>query len=410
MTKEQKEKAVALAYEEWKDHREDVFDYYFEEKEDIGDLEEKLEKRIKKNKKDRVEYKPDARTFYFVVASDGTLIDGDENHPGLRDEILAKIKGWQPEKNEVKKITIHLEDGSKQNLLLSGRTVYEHGSYLGAIYTGTNISEETAVIRTLLLILIVLSLIFIAASALLGYWMAGKAMVPISNAFQRQKEFTADASHELRTPLSIMQSSLEVIEAEDRGNLSPFSVTVLDDLKDEVKRMAHLVNDLLFLARSDLGKEQLTKDWFSLTNVLEKLQRKFQYEAEKANVHLRAVLENEVSAFGDEEKLTQLLFILVDNAIKYNVPDGTVEVSAVKENDQIRIDVRDTGVGIPLAHQKRIFDRFYRVDQARSRDQGSSGIGLSIADWIVQVHKGKLEVKSEEGKGTTFSIFLPLPK
>lgn len=413
MTKDQKEKVIALSHEEMDDHREDLLGWYFngrEDREELDDLEDS-EKREKHYKKDTVEYKPEARTFYFVLSSDGTLIDGDENHPELRSEILAQIKNWEPEENEVKKITIHLMDGSKENILLSGRPVYEHGSYIGTIYVGTNISEETEVIQTLLIILIILSIIFIAASALLGYWMAGRAMVPISNAFKRQKEFTADASHELRTPLSILQSSLEVIEAEDKENLSSFSVTVLDDLKDEVKRMTHLVNDLLFLARSDLGKEQINKDWFSLSDVLGKLQRKFQYEAEKVDVHLSAELEREVRAYGDVEKITQLLFILVDNAIKYNVPGGTVQVSAVKDNNQIRIDVADTGVGIPKEHQKRIFDRFYRVDQARSREKGSSGIGLSIADWIVQVHKGKLEVKSgEEGKGTTFSIFLPLPK
>ncbi|KEF39160.1 histidine kinase [Schinkia azotoformans MEV2011] len=399
VTNDQKEKAIALVNEEMEDHREDLFEWYFEGK------------RKKHSKRDVLEYKPEARTFYFVISSDGILIDGDENKPEIRSEILSHIKNWQPEENEVKRISIHLEDGSKEDLLLSGRPIFEHGSYLGTIYAGTNISEETEVIQTLLFILIVLSIIFIAASALLGYWMAGRAMVPISNAFNRQKEFTADASHELRTPLSILQSSLEVIEAEDRENLSPFSVTVLDDLKDEVKRMTHLVNDLLLLARTDLGKEQINKDWFSITSVLEKLQRKFQYEAEKAGVHLSASLENEVKVFGDEEKITQLLFILVDNAIKYNVPGGDVQVSAVKDNNQIRIEVKDTGVGIPLEHQKRIFDRFYRVDQARSREKGSSGIGLSIADWIVQVHNGKLEVISgEEGKGTIFSILLPLTK
>ncbi len=398
MTHDQKEKAIALAHEEMEDHREDLYEWYFKKKEK------------KHGNKDVIEYKPEARSFYFVISKDGTLIDGDENDPEIRSEILSQIKNWQPEENEVKKIRIHLEDGSKEDLFLTGLSIIEHGSFLGTIYAGTNISEETKVIQTLLIILIVLSLIFIAASALLGYWMAGRAMVPISKAFKRQKEFTADASHELRTPLSILQSSLEVIEAEDRKNLSPFSVTVLEDLKDEVKRMTHLVNDLLLLARTDLGKEQINKDWFSITSVLEKLQRKFQYEAEKTGIHLSAALENEVKVFGDEEKITQLLFILVDNAIKYNVPGGTVQVSAIKDHNQIRIEVKDTGVGIPLEHQKRIFDRFYRVDQARSRENGSSGIGLSIADWIVQVHNGKLEVKSEEGKGTTFSILFPLTK
>lgn len=416
VTNEQKDKAIALAHEELRDHREDLFKWY------LGAEKERKEERFDEDDfkpiKDRdddddegsIEFKPNARTFYLVVANDGTVIDGDETHPEIRSEIVDKLKDWRPDENEVKQVTVQLDEGPKVNILLSGRTIYEDGEYIGTIYAGTNISEETQIVRTLLLILIILSIIFIMISALLGYWMAGKAMIPISNAFKRQKEFTADASHELRTPLSIMQSSLEVIEAEDRDKLSPFSVTVLDDLKDEVKRMAHLVNDLLLLARSDLGKEPIKKDWFSLTAVLEKLQRKFQYEAGKNAIHLSVSLQDEIRAFGDEEKITQLLYILFDNAIKYNVPKGSVKVSATKENNQIKIDVSDTGVGIPAEHQKRIFDRFYRVDQARSRESGSSGIGLSIADWIVQVHKGKLEVKSEVGKGTTFSIYLPLPK
>lgn len=408
VTSEQKEKALALSHEEMNDHREDLLEWYFDdEEEEEGEDDDRREKHFKE---DKFEYKPEARTFYYVISSDGTLIDGDESNPELRSEILKAVEGWQLEENEVKQITIQLKDESKENILLSGRTIYEHGHLIGTIYAGTNISEETQIIRTLLLILVTLSILFIIASALLGFWMAGRAMIPISNAFKRQKEFTADASHELRTPLSIMQSSLEVIEAEDREKLSPFSVTVLDDLKDEVKRMAHLVNDLLFLARSDLGKEQINKEWFSMTDLLEKVQRKFQYEAEKKSLQLNVTIQNEIRAYGDVEKITQLLFILIDNAIKYNVQNGNVSISACKDNNQIKIDVSDTGVGIPAEHQNRIFDRFYRVDQARSRENGSSGIGLSIANWIVQVHKGKIAVKSEEGKGTTFSIYLPLPR
>lgn len=397
---EQENRSIALAHEEFEDHRKDLLEWNFK----------KSKERREWHDREEIEYKPNAKTFYFVISRDGTIIDGDETHPEVRSDLLEKLKNWYPEENEVRKLTVEIEDEGKLDILLSGKSVYEHGQYLGTIYAGTNISEETTIIRTLLFILIILTIIFSIASAVLGYWMAGRAMVPISNAFRKQKEFTADASHELRTPLSIMQSSLEVIEAEDRQNLSPFSVTVFDDLKDEVKRMSHLVNDLLVLARSDLDKQEIKKQWFSLTNVFEKLQRKFQYESEKQNIQLAVTIPTELDAYGDEEKITQLLFILVDNAIKYNVPNGTVTVSAQVANNQLRIDVADTGVGIPADHQKRIFDRFYRVDQARSRDQGSSGIGLSIADWIVKVHKGKLVVTSEEGKGSTFSIFLPIPK
>lgn len=400
MKNQQKEEAIALAHEEIEDHHEDLIEWYF-----------KYDKKDRKERHDREDndYKRNVRTFYFLVANDGTIIDGDDTDPEFLSKILEKITDWQPEENDVREITIN-NDRSKEHILLSGQAIYEHGQYMGTVYAGTNISEETAIIHMLLILLIILAILFSIISGVLGYWMAGKAMIPISNAFNRQKEFTADASHELRTPLSIMQSSLEVIEAEDRQNLSPFSVTVLDDLKDEVKRMAHLVNDLLLLARSDLGKEQIKKDWFSITKVFEKLQRKFQYEAEKHKIQLTVNTTPDIDGYGDEEKITQLLFILLDNALKYNVPNGRVDISARKENNQLRIDVTDTGVGISIEHQKRIFDRFYRIDLARSREQGSSGIGLSIADWIVQVHNGKLEVSSEEGKGSTFSIFLPLPK
>lgn len=396
---EQKENAIALAHEELKEHRKDIFEWHSERK-----------KRDRHFDRDEIEYKPNARTFYYVVSSDGTIIEGDENYPEIRNEILNAIKGWEPKEHEVKKLDIQLDNGSKVNILLSGRTIYDNGQFLGGIYTGTNISEETKVIKTLLLILIILAAVFIVASVLLGYLMAGRAMVPISNAFNRLKEFTADASHELRTPLSIMQSSLEVIETEDRNKLSSFSLTVLEDLKDEVKRMSNLVNNLLFIARSDNEQQQINKTWFSLTDVLEKLRRNFQYEAEKNQINLNVKSPKSIKAFGDKEKITQLLYIIVENAIKYNVPNGTIEISVYKENNQLRINISDTGIGIPSEHINRIFDRFYRVDQSRSRESGGNGLGLSIAKWIVQSHNGKLEVTSEEGKGSMFSVLLPLPK
>ncbi|MED1854675.1 ATP-binding protein [Brevibacillus borstelensis] len=237
-------------------------------------------------------------------------------------------------------------------------------------------------------------------------------MIPIRQSFQRQKEFVADASHELRTPLSILNSSLDVFEMEDGEHLSDFSKTVLVNMKDEVKRMAKMVSDLLTLARSETDRPALTVERFDLVPTIEQLVSSTGPLAQSKNISLHHHMPSILIVYGDHERIKQLLYILVDNAIKYTPPGGevhlTVSVEAREKQTMILIKVRDTGVGIAPEDAERIFDRFYRVEKNRSRKMGGTGLGLAIAKWIVEIHQGNIHVSSVPGQGSTFTVALPI--
>ncbi|MCZ0754969.1 sensor histidine kinase [Anoxybacillus sp. J5B_2022] len=354
-----------------------------------------------------LDYHPEMPVFYYVITRNGEIINGDESFPEIRGNVLRLINGWNPKNKEVRHETIKMGNGKSMSLLLSGKSVFKNNVYIGTIYTGTNITMQIYIVKVLVTVLFAISVIFIGLSILLGYYMSGKAMVPIVNAFQRQKEFVTNASHELRTPLSILQSSLEVIEADEREKLGEFSLQVFDDMKDELRRMTKLINDLLLLARSDANAIKLTKEWFPLTPIIDELIRKCRPLAEKKHIKFSTNIQGNIAIYGDKERIIQLLFILLDNAVKYNIENGYINITIKHEQKNVKIEISDTGIGIPSEHQKFIFERFYRVDQSRSRNQQGNGIGLSIAKWIVDAHGGTIHVQSEEGKGSRFIITLP---
>ena len=171
--------------------------------------------------------------------------------------------------------------------------------------------------------------------------------------------------------------------------------------------MTRLVGDLLLLARADSGGLPLELKVVELDNVLFDVYRQMSLVQRKIKVELTAV--DQVVVLGDSDRLRQLLQNLIGNAIKYT-PDGKISISLSKENDWAIIEVIDTGLGIPAEDLPHIFDRFYRVDKARSRAQGGSGLGLSIAKWVTEAHGGEIKVTSQVGEGTTFTIRLPIYK
>ncbi|WP_203362729.1 ATP-binding protein [Bacillus sp. REN10] len=362
----------------------------------------------KEDEEDHEHKDADMQTFYYMISRDGQLVDAEEGLPYASSPFLEKIQTWQPDELEVRRETIIDQNQEDKKILLAAEPVINEGEYMGAIIAGTNVTAQQNVLDKLLLVLTSLLVLFLLLSLWLGYFMAGKAMIPISRSFQRQKEFVSDASHELRTPLAIMQSSLEVIEAEDQQHLSAFSQQILQDMKEEVKRMTRLVSDLLTIARSDSGKIEFYPTVFDLKETVEQLVRSFLPLAKQMGVTVESSLSAPLLIKADKERITQLLYILIDNAVKYNQPGGTVHLTIRRDGKQVEMLVKDTGIGIPSDQLPRIFDRFYRVDKARSRDLGSNGIGLSIAQWIVESHGGKIEVTSEVGKGTIFYIQIPI--
>jgi signal transduction histidine kinase len=349
--------------------------------------------------------------FCYVMAPDGRLLAGNEQIASLRPDLLQKVRGWIPQEDEVRAETLKLPHDRRIHLLMAGRALYEQDRLIGLMYTAKDITFYRYIMGMLLTVLIVLSFIFLIIASIAGSIMSRRAMVPIVRSYARQQEFVADASHELRTPLSVLYSSLEVVEAEEQEQLSPFSRQVLFEMKDELKRMIKLVNDLLVLARSDSEGLDLLYESFDLVAVVQKLIASIQPLASSRQIRLQIDAPESLRVSADPERIRQLLFILLDNAIKYTPEGGEVTVSVRESIRQkkkgVYLQVRDTGIGIPPEHQPRIFDRFYRGDADRSRQTGGTGLGLSIARSIAEAHQGSIEVSSREGEGSTFTAWIP---
>jgi heavy metal sensor kinase len=230
----------------------------------------------------------------------------------------------------------------------------------------------------------------------------------LERAFSRQRQFTADASHELRTPLAIIQAESTLVIRKERTK-SDYRKS-LELISHEAAHMSVLIDSLLFLARSDAGKEQLNLEAVNLKELLTDLAAEIGPLCQEKGLECKiGPLEN-LFVRGDKVYLKQLFFNLLDNAIRYTSSGGIVSVSLVRKGETAVVAVRDSGIGIPKEHIPHIFERFYRVDKARSQAEGGAGLGLSICQHIAQVHGGMIEIESQVGQGSTFSVFLPLFK
>lgn len=225
-------------------------------------------------------------------------------------------------------------------------------------------------------------------------------MRQLKESFKKQEQFVSDASHELKTPLSIIKSYAELLKR--RGKANPELITEsIDVIEQEVERMQLLVNQLLDLAKN---KQAFPHEPIDLVPLVKKVHRIFA-DAYERKIHLD-IAEKSVLIKGNEKQIEQVVYILLSNAIKYSEKEIALHLY-VKQQFAV-LDVIDKGIGISEEEQKRIFDRFYRVDKARSRQTGGTGLGLAIANEIVKHHGGTIEVVSEIGKGSTFTVNIPM--
>lgn len=225
-------------------------------------------------------------------------------------------------------------------------------------------------------------------------------------AFERVTRFTGDASHELRTPLALMRTTAELAldEREDPASREQ----ALRHILAEVERTSQLVDNLLWIARADSGALTDAKNAVELGQLLDEVRIQAAPLARARQHALKTSLPGHpVTVQGDALALRRLFLILLDNAIKYTPPGGRVDVRLEQEDGVATVSVRDTGIGIPEPDVERIFDRFYRVDKARSREQGGAGLGLAIGKWIVDRHGGRIAVENPPDGGTVFRVTLP---
>jgi len=261
--------------------------------------------------------------------------------------------------------------------------------------------------KRLILNLVMTNGIILAVSALAGYFLAGKTLRPIEDALEEQKRFVADASHELRTPLTALKTSLEVFLRDKKITLNQAKDLIKDNL-EEVNSLQSLSNNLLSLAHYQSNGQSLEFKEVEIAKVIEKVAKKISPLTGQKEIKLKIEAKNQ-SVSANEEGLAEMLLIFLDNAVKYTPKGGRVTMTTVTSGRWLEIKIKDTGVGIAKGDLPHIFDRFYRADQSRSKEKVSGfGLGLSLAERIIEIHKGKVEVTSILGKGTTFTIKLPL--
>ncbi len=331
--------------------------------------------------------------------------------------------------------------------LISVPIIYR-GNLLYIVQVGTSMESVEQTLNRLLLVLLVTMPLALAVSLAGGWFLAGRALrpvdtitlaaqriaggdltqrlnVPVSSdeigrlagtfnnmiarletSFRQIRQFSSDASHELRTPLTVMKGETELAlrrprEAEDY-------TVVLESNLEEIDRMTRIVDELLFLSRADMGEVKMEHLPVKLEALLEDVHRQAALLGQDQGVQVVLGLVTPAAVLGDELRLRELFLNLVDNAVKYSHPGGTVEISLAAEDDRARVSIVDQGIGISREDQQRIFDRFYRTDDARAHTKKGTGLGLAISSWIAESHLGRIDVQSEVGKGSTFTVTLPL--
>ncbi|MBW4463878.1 MAG: HAMP domain-containing histidine kinase [Pegethrix bostrychoides GSE-TBD4-15B] len=258
-------------------------------------------------------------------------------------------------------------------------------------------------------------LLVVGAVAAIGWLLSGLAIAPIRDAYQRLKQFTADASHELRNPIAVIQTNVQVALADPDPSLQQDQLQVIERL---TRRLGRLVDDLLFLARQDMRQEAgaAKSQTVSLGKLLQEVVEEQQALATERNLSLTLQVESDAASLhlsGDADQLTRLFTNLIGNAVQYTPSGGRVVVGLQRQKLQgspgLQVQVQDSGIGLSEAALRHIFDRFYRVDPARSPATGT-GLGLAIAKAIVESHQGLIEATSQPSQGSCFTVWLPCSK
>jgi len=228
----------------------------------------------------------------------------------------------------------------------------------------------------------------------------------LDTSFRQIRQFTSDASHELRTPLTVMKGETDLVLR--RPRLLDDYKSVLESNLEEIDRMTRIVDELLFLSRADMGEVRVESLPVAMESLVEDIHRQAKLLAQDRNIEVLLGTVMPVVVQGDDLRLRELLLNLVENAMKYSYPGGKVEIALLNDGREARLSVTDHGIGIAPADHKKIFQRFFRTDVARGHTKKGTGLGLAICSWIAELHKGRVEVKSALGQGSTFTVVLPL--
>ena len=321
---------------------------------------------------------------------------------GLPSKELAR---QSLEEDEKVSATIHGPQGRVRVVSMPMRE--ESGEVVGVIQYARSLKGVQQTIGRLVLLLLPLALGGLGAALFGGLYMAGRAMRPARESFEKQRAFVADASHELKTPLTLIRADAEMVLY--RNSLNQQDRKLMEHALTETDRMGNVLSDLLLVARLDAGKLELARKPFDLVGVLKEEAERFGPRAAGKGVRLDVEAPGELPILGDARRTAQLLAVLLDNAVRFTPPGGSVIVGGRLRDRWAEVSVTDTGLGIAPERLSLVFDRFYRAKSARSRGQtgGGTGLGLSIARGLARAQGGDLTAESVEGQGATFRLRLP---
>jgi signal transduction histidine kinase len=277
------------------------------------------------------------------------------------------------------------------------------GTTIAIVQTAESRRTIEATVRRLVFVLVSVGLGSLLLAGLGGLFVSGRAMRPVRDSFRRQRTFIADASHELKTPLALVKIDAEVMR---RNPADPDNAGIVEDQLAEIDRMDALLSDLLTLARLDAGRLDVEAKPFDLAVVAVEAAGRFLKRAAAEGVRLEVDAPDELPASGDAGKTAQVLAALLDNAVRYTPEGGTVTVAARHRSGRAEATVTDTGPGISPEHLPRVFDRFYRAEEARTRKGGGTGLGLAIARDLARAQSGDLSAENTPD-GACFTLTIP---
>jgi len=331
--------------------------------------------------------------FYVIVGPGGNVLA----NPSSLEEDELPVAAFVEHPGEARDVSI---DGTRYRLKSAASM-----TPLGRVtfVAGRSLETRDFQLRRLTLAFAAAGGAGLFLSALGGFWLAGRALVPIRQTLEAQRRFVSDASHELRTPAAVIKANAELLLRHPDQTVEE-NIDQVAALADEAAQLSRLVEDLLTLARADEDRLPLQRETFELGPLLEELVRDREAIAEARGLDLAAEAQpGNITA--DRMRLRQLTAILLDNALKYTPAGGTVRVRARREGGRWIIDVDDSGPGIPPALRERVFERFYRGPEARALP--GTGLGLAIAKSIAEAHRGRIEVRESPEGGARFEVTLP---
>lgn len=367
--------------------------------------------------------------------------------PAFHDLNVPSTSVTQPLHGVAWQGTVTAHNG--QAVRLYSAPLVDNGAVYGVVQVGESLASLGDTLRSVVIELLLIVPFVLLLSFAGSYWLAAHAFAPIKRltstarrieagdlhervpvprtkdelqtlaltfnemierlekAFARQRRFVTDASHELRTPVATIRSMTDVVLA--RSSVTPEEyAAVLHDVNAEAERLSHLISDLQALARTDENQVLLEREPLRLDLLTADVAATIEPLASEKGIRLEVQADEQITVIGDEVRLIQVIMNLVDNAIAYTNAGGKVTLDVKVKGNCAYLTVSDTGIGIEQKHLEHIFERFYRVDPARSRAAGGTGLGLAIVDWVVRAHGGTISVESEVGRGTMFTVKLPL--